>query len=311
MAVVSAFHDLLSRGECQITSATPTTMALYLGAVQMLKGYADEFLVADAKPPISATVDEQCPDVWNRDRCVKKVGHAGMHVCNGTQWASDEELEAISATGEVELPPLDVTEEDRHRAERVWAEDKEWGPVHQLVCRERQLFATLRQLAERDKRIEAFDIALNTAMDIANGKDKELAELRATVKELRALNVAGHTLESWAEMQSALSQAQAKVEELQDRLKYATHFFDSPASFSHAEFAAVAEQVYGGGNYHGKVPHLDELCALESTLQQLREELEKPPATTFADVDCFHTKEVYLAADVDAWRAGMLEKANS
>jgi hypothetical protein len=64
-------------------------------------------------------------------------------------------------------------------------------------------------------------------------------------------------------------------DKLEERLKYATHFFDSPASFSNEEFAAIAEKVYGGDTkYRGRCPHLDERCAAEQALSA-RLELEK------------------------------------
>ena len=73
-----------------------------------------------------------------------------------------------------------------------------------------------------------------------------------------------------------LSAALAEIANLKERLKYAEHFFDSPASFSNEEFAAVAEQVYGVAgikNYHGRCPHLDERCAAEAEIANLKEKI--------------------------------------
>jgi hypothetical protein len=64
------------------------------------------------------------------------------------------------------------------------------------------------------------------------------------------------------------------VEERGRGLKYATHFFDSPESFSDDEFRAVANEVYAARDghpvdeiYKGHVPHLAQRCEAEDKLR--------------------------------------------
>lgn len=86
------------------------------------------------------------------------------------------------------------------------------------------------------------------------------------------------------EIERQLISAQAIIAAQGEQLKYAMHFFDSPASFSNEEFKGVAEKVYADGRtYIGKCPHLDERESAELELAGLRERLGELLKSSMAD----------------------------
>ena len=101
-------------------------------------------------------------------------------------------------------------------------------------------------------------------------------QLRAALAELE--QVKGERDEA----QKHLEGTEIMLAKAERGLSYASHYFDSPGSFSDDEFRSVANEIYAAKErrnyaevYLGKVPHLAERGEAEAELAALREEIAR------------------------------------